>query len=107
MRLSETTLKRKVLACLKAEYPHAWVYKAADRWTSGIPDILLCVAGRFMAIELKAGNNQPTKIQKFVLAQIRASGGRAAVCRSVEEARNFMKGGDSDGQNRRQAAGES
>ncbi|MFA5161887.1 MAG: VRR-NUC domain-containing protein [Elusimicrobiales bacterium] len=101
MRLSETRLKQKVLAFLKAEYPRAWVYKAADRWTSGIPDILLCVDGRFMAIELKVGNNQPTRIQKYVLAKIRASGGMATVCRSVEEARNFMKGGDSDGQNRR------
>jgi len=107
MRLSETTLKRKVLAFLKAEYPTVWIYKAADRWTSGIPDILLCVDGRFMAIELKVGSNQPTKIQKYVLAKIRASGGRATVCRSVEEAGNFMKGGDGDGQNRRQAAGES
>jgi len=101
MPLSETRIKEKVLAFLKAEYPKAWVYKAADRWTSGIPDLLMCVDGRFVAIELKAGKNQPTKIQKYVIESICASGGRATVCRSVEEVKNFMNGGNSDGENRR------
>ena len=100
MPLSETRLKQKVLAFLKAEYPQAWVYKAADRWTSGIPDLLLCVDGRFMGIELKVGNNQPTKIQKYVIERIRASGGSTTVCRSVDEVKNFMKGENGNGQNR-------
>ena len=92
MPLSETRLKNKVIQFIKREYPGVWVYKTADRWTSGIPDLLLCIEGRFYAIELKVGRNQPTKIQRYVIEKIRVSGGRAGVCRSVEEIRELLKG---------------
>ena len=96
MPLSETRLKNKVIQFIKREYPGVWVYKAADRWTSGIPDLLLCIEGRFYAIELKVGRNQPTKIQRYVIEKIKASGGRAEVCHSVDEVREFLRKGGSD-----------
>ena len=93
MRLSETRLKEKVLAALKKEYRDAWVYKTADRWKSGIPDILVCRGGRFFAIELKVGNNKATRLQEHVLKKIQSAGGRVAVCRSVDEVRNVFNNG--------------
>ena len=81
MPLSETRLKNKVIQFIKREYPGVWVYKTADRWTSGIPDLLLCIEGRLYAIELKVDRNQPTKIQRYVIEKIKASGGRAEVCK--------------------------
>ena len=96
MPLSETRLKNKVIQFIKREYPGVWVYKAADRWTSGIPDLLLCIEGRFYAIELKVGRNQPTRIQRYVIEKIRASGGKAEVCRNVDEVREFLQKGGSD-----------
>jgi len=77
---------------LKREYPSAWFYKSADRWTSGIPDLILCIEEKFFAIELKIGKNKPTPIQTYVIKRIQAAGGRAAVCRSLAEVKQFLKG---------------
>ena len=88
-------MKNKVIQFIRKSYPDAWVYKAADRFTSGIPDLIICKEGLFYAIELKAGSNKPTPIQNHVMRKIRDAGGRAAVCRSVEEVKQFIeKGGD-------------
>lgn len=89
----ETRLKNIVIKYIKKGYSSAWIYKTADRWQSGIPDLLMCINGRFYAIELKAGRNNPTKLQQYVLNKIRTAGGRAKVCRSVEDVKNFLKGG--------------
>ncbi len=101
MPLSETRLKNRVIQFIRKNYPNAWLYKAADRFTAGIPDLLICKEGQFYAIELKAGANKPTPIQGHVLRKIRSAGGRAAVCRSVEEVKQFIeKGGEDDAKGR-------
>ena len=38
--------------------------------TKGIPDLLVCWKGRFVAIELKTGNYQPSEIQKEMIRRI-------------------------------------
>ena len=100
MPLSETNLKRKVIGFLKKHYPDAWVYKASDKWISGIPDLLICKEGRFYAIELKVGRNKATPIQEFVIRKIHEAGGRVSVCWSVEEVERFIQGGEAHDQNR-------
>lgn len=40
---SESDLKRRVLTMIHAEFPNAWVYKTNDRFTSGIPDLIICL----------------------------------------------------------------
>lgn len=42
---------------------------------SGVPDFLCCVEGKFLAIEAKAGNNQPTALQLKNLKSIQEGGG--------------------------------
>lgn len=44
---------------------------------SGIPDIIACHRGRFIAIECKAGSNEPTALQQRELQRIRDGGGYA------------------------------
>jgi hypothetical protein len=46
---------------------------------SGAPDFLVCLAGRFIGIECKAGKNQPTALQEKNLSLIRKAGGTAMV----------------------------
>jgi Holliday junction resolvase len=46
---------------------------------SGIPDIIGCHKGRFIAIECKAGKNTTTALQRRELNAITAAGGFAAV----------------------------
>ena len=77
---------------LKKTYSKAWVYKTSDRFRSGIPDIIICYKGRFLAIELKTVKNDATKLQRHELNKIIESGGSAVVCRSVKEVKSFMEG---------------
>ena len=46
---------------------------------SGIPDILACVNGYFLAIEVKAQNGRPSELQKYQVAKINSSGGYAII----------------------------
>jgi len=46
---------------------------------SGVPDIVGCYRGKFFAIEVKAGSNQPTTLQHKELAAIAKSQGEALV----------------------------
>ena len=101
IRLSETNFKRRVIDYLKREYPKAWFYKSADKFTAGIPDLIICLNGLFYAIELKVGSNKPTPIQEVVIRKIQNAGGRAAVCRSLDEVKEFLeKGGIQNAQDR-------
>lgn len=46
---------------------------------AGIPDIIACYNGHFVAIECKAGTNKPTPLQERELNRIMNAGGEAFV----------------------------
>lgn len=46
---------------------------------AGIPDIICCFGGRFIAIECKAGNGVTTALQDREIAAIRTAGGMTMV----------------------------
>lgn len=46
---------------------------------SGVPDIIACYEGRFIAVECKANGNKPTALQLDNLQDIEACGGMAFV----------------------------
>ena len=45
----------------------------------GIPDLLCCVNGHFLAIEVKADNGKPSDLQLYQIEQIKRAGGSAMV----------------------------
>ena len=48
----------------------------ANRMTKkGIPDLLACVNGHFVAIEVKAQNGKPSELQVYNIKKIREAGG--------------------------------
>jgi Holliday junction resolvase len=59
----------------------AWFVKFfANAYTKkGIPDILACVNGYFVGIEVKAQNGKPSDLQLYHCEKIRKSGGFAFV----------------------------
>ena len=59
--------------------------------TAGIPDIIACVDGRFVAFEVKTETGQLSKLQKVTLGRIREAGGRAYMVRSVAEVAGILK----------------
>ena len=42
---------------------------------SGIPDILCCLNGKFIAIEVKAESGKPSELQEYHLRKINEAGG--------------------------------
>jgi Holliday junction resolvase len=49
----------------------------------GCPDVLACVAGRFVAVEVKRPGERPTAQQQHAIDSINRAGGLAFVARSV------------------------
>lgn len=71
----EKNFEEKIKNFLKSK--GCWYVKYfANRMTkSGIPDILACVNGYFIGIEVKAEKGKPSELQYYHQEQIRKSGG--------------------------------
>lgn len=59
--------------------------------TAGIPDIIACVDGRFVAFEVKTESGRLSNLQEVTLSRIRDAGGRAYMVRSAAEVARIMK----------------
>lgn len=82
------SLKKK----LKKNYPDLWYFKThgqADQ-VRGLPDLIGCYHGYFIAMEVKKPEGHATDLQAFTIKQIRAAGGYATVIHSYEEAEAFL-----------------
>jgi Holliday junction resolvase len=75
----EKRVKSKVVGVLKDEGAYYFFPATHGYGRSGVPDIIACVNGRFLAIECKAGGNKPTALQIRELENIRRNGGVAIV----------------------------
>lgn len=75
----EAKVKAKVVKLLR-QYNAYYFFPSANGYgRSGIPDIVCCVNGKFVAIECKAGGNKPTELQISEINAIRRAKGTAAV----------------------------
>ncbi len=71
----------------------AWVVKThGSPHLAGLPDILVCYQGRFIALEVKRPEtrNTVTPRQQHFLDAIAAAGGTTAVVTSVDEALIYL-----------------
>ncbi len=61
---------------------------------SGIPDIIACVNGVFMGIEVKASNGRPSELQKLNISRINSSNGIGVFLypEGFEEFKELVKG---------------
>jgi Holliday junction resolvase len=75
----EKKVKDKVVAILKDEGVYYFFPATHGYGRSGVPDIICCASGRFLAIECKAGTNKPTALQVREIETIRTAGGIAVV----------------------------
>ena len=78
----ETKLKNRLMKKLET-IPHSWWMKVhgSPMQTRGVPDIIGCAGGLFVGIELKAGDNDPTTMQRFQLDKIKRARGWTFVVR--------------------------
>ena len=85
----EKAVKRQVRKLLDALGIYYFMPAANGFGRAGIPDFVCCYRGYFLGIEAKAGDNQPTLLQKRELEKIEAQGGFSFVVR--EENLDLLK----------------
>ena len=69
----------------------AWKEHGGMYGTAGIPDVIVCFRGRFVAFEVKTPSGKLTKLQETMITKIRAAKGEACKVTSVEEVRKILK----------------
>jgi hypothetical protein len=75
----ETKFRRKLQKKLD-EIPSSWWESIQQQTIRGTPDLLGLVAGRFIALEIKATDKSPiSELQKYKLQRITEAGGYGAV----------------------------
>lgn len=75
----EKKVKDKCVKLLKANGVYYFFPATHGFGRSGVPDIICCANGKFLGIECKAGNNQPTALQEKEMQSIRDAGGKTIV----------------------------
>ena len=79
MATPESKVKAKCVDIIK-KYKGYYFFPAQNGYgRAGIPDIVGCYRGRFIAIECKAGKGTTTRLQERELQSIRDTGGVALV----------------------------
>jgi hypothetical protein len=78
-RTPEAKVKDKIKAILKAYNVYYAMPIGSGYGSSGTPDFLCCVNGKFLAIEAKANKGVPTALQYKNLHDIEQAGGRTLV----------------------------
>ena len=76
----EKNFENKIKKFLKDQDCYFIKYWGGGQFTkSGVPDLLICCNGYFVAVEVKAENGKPSDLQLWNIEQIKKAGGIAMV----------------------------
>lgn len=86
----ETYLQRRIKKEIKTRVGYANKNHGSMISEKGIPDIIACYKGFYLAIEAKEEGNTPTPQQGIHLRNIQKAGGITAVVWTLEEAKKVL-----------------
>ena len=69
----------------------SWKEHVGMYGTAGIPDIICCYCGRFVAFEVKTETGKLTKLQESTIRKIKEAKGQAFKVTSVEEVKQILE----------------
>ena len=76
---AEKNFENKIKAYLKSIGAY-FIKTHGDRFSKvGTPDIIACIKGKFVAIEVKAENGKPSELQLYHIQQINNAGGYGVI----------------------------
>lgn len=86
----EGRIKKQIKEYLDSMRPDIWYYLAQDKFTIGIPDIIICYRGWFIALEVKrpeysSRERKKVTLQKLIGGKIEKSGGIFEIVSSLDE----------------------
>lgn len=96
--MRESQLQKQIIDYCKRNKIYCVNIFGSGMTGKGTPDLLLCVNGRFVGLELKVGNNNPQPDQIIHGKRIVQSGGIWEIPRTLEQAVAIIervKGGQS------------
>lgn len=88
---SEKNIQRSIIRWLNSQ-EIVWHVKTTQGGygRAGIPDIIACVAGEFLAIEVKAPGGRPSKLQAHEILKIAKAGGMVVVTDNLDEVKQAV-----------------
>lgn len=90
LKTSEKYIQSNLIKFLNSK-ENVWSVKTIVCNKVGCPDILCCIEGKFVAIELKSKGKSPSKIQMLNIEKIRKNGGIAYVFDDLDLAIETLK----------------
>ena len=91
---AEKNFENRVKKFLKEQGCWFVKYWGGGQFTkAGVPDLLVCCNGHFLAVELKAPNGKPSPLQLHTIEEIEKAGGTALVLfpKDFENFKEFIK----------------
>lgn len=82
----EAKIGKKIREYIEERGGFVFKVHGGPQMMAGLPDLIACIQGLFIGIEVKQPGQNPTARQQFVHKLIQRSGGVAIVAHSVEEA---------------------
>ena len=86
--MKEGLIQTWVVKSLEKAFPKLYIFKVGQgQYLSrrGIPDLIACIEGHFIAIEVKTEIGKLTRLQEHELMKIKASGGLSVVMYGKDE----------------------
>ncbi len=105
--MTEDQIHRSILSFLEIRLPQAVIWHTPNGGSrnkieaaklkglgtrAGIPDLLVFLKGRLLAIEVKKEGGRLSPAQNAMLQRLSCEGATTAVCRSVEDAEETVTG---------------
>lgn len=92
LTMKEKTITNQILKYLKSQ-PECFAFKehGSIYGTSGIPDIIVCYKGKFVAFEVKTENGKLSKLQEVTIKKIQSAQGLAFKVTSLDEVKTILK----------------
>lgn len=89
--MKESDIQTKILRWAE-KLEKVWIvkYPGGTYGRKGVPDLILSVKGRFLAIEVKKPGGKPTELQIREQTKIRMTGSRSEIVETFEEAKKII-----------------
>lgn len=88
--MTEQQIQKKITSYLEQE--GYYVVKVISASKAGVPDVLACIEGRFVAIEVKKPETKSnvSKLQEYNLERVTEAGGVSTVAWEVEQVKTIV-----------------
>lgn len=85
----ESAIQKKIIDYLHSK--GAYTVKVIQANKNGVPDILCCLNGIFIGLEVKTEKGKPSALQLRNIKQIKKASGIAGVVRSVDDVKELLE----------------